>query len=603
MWRAVYLPNSVDILGDDGLLRYGRVVDVADNGLFIDFLCPNRRRELTAFGSIYLPTASEPLPTRGTNPLHAFAKASIPVEVLVRESLCGPWMWVPGEMNSLIPHEAPSSYGLAVVHWWNKIELQDIVPVERIRWRFPSPRGWWGAVGRPVPPQFAARLIEHFEGYVEGVVFKQPVAVAKGEFAKFSVSLPKRQKCFVVGNIDVERLNMELLLRDEPFCCVGITDGRIWCIGRRHTLAENTQKCYSKFQDFVLVLDLLPLYPNTRKLIALTPNDGPVDEFRAVPVELWREVFSHLDTCEQNRLRAVCCIWNGIVDLPALTDCLIAGTDGSVKGSGTSNFSCILRCMMSTVFHCLRPSTKHIILTDRQRILEMKDFLKVLHVIIYVGQRNPGIRLSAIYLRKLRCALSFGKMDFTGNCSVHHPDPAAPSILDGDWGEILLDDFIGTCGALPCDSLHLIRCRVPLSIRSYKKSAKIARYTYIPLTLTLSQVFVNTQLKLDGNFECAVWDALDGNLPVLDGDKLEKLSEELATIANNLDIQSTKARRILCATTPTDPRPSSLYRGEMWCTNGLMHLQLKNLSRITQHFLLQFMESVAPLPWHDDYSA
>ncbi|XP_055343631.1 uncharacterized protein LOC129591828 [Paramacrobiotus metropolitanus] len=42
--------DCVDVWSDEGPLQFGRVVDAGSDGLFIDFLCPGRRRHFVLFG-------------------------------------------------------------------------------------------------------------------------------------------------------------------------------------------------------------------------------------------------------------------------------------------------------------------------------------------------------------------------------------------------------------------------------------------------------------------------------------------------------------------------------------------------------------------------
>ncbi|XP_055348857.1 uncharacterized protein LOC129595773 isoform X2 [Paramacrobiotus metropolitanus] len=322
---VIYQPNSVDVLGDDGVLRYGRVVDVADTGLFIDFFCPNRRRELIPFGGVYLPTALEPLDLDKINEPHAGT-----VEVLIREAPRGPWMWVPAEVDILASHEDLRMYGMVAVSWWKKTEHRDILPVQRLRRRYARPCGWWSAVGRSAVWQFATRLIGRFMGNLEGGA-SQPVVVAKGMFSKWSVPLPEGYEHAEVWN-DLKRLNFKLMFSYERFCCVGIADGRLLFIERRLSAEETTSVTEARdlrlretLHDHAFLDELQLDYRHQPTGNPSAHIDSPADAFSALPRELWLEVLSHLDTREQNRLRAVCSAWDGIADALAASVVLWMG--------------------------------------------------------------------------------------------------------------------------------------------------------------------------------------------------------------------------------------------------------------------------------------
>ncbi|XP_055348854.1 uncharacterized protein LOC129595773 isoform X1 [Paramacrobiotus metropolitanus] len=372
---------------------------------------PQSTVELIPFDSIYLPAATKPLQTHGSDQPQIFAAATIAVEVLVRETASGPWIWIPGEMRSLVDYEVPSSYGMAVVQWWNKIKCQDIVPVERIRWRTPGPGGWWGAVGRPVPPQFVSLLAKKCVKMFEGAVITQPVAVTRGAFFICSFALPEGFECSVVKS-NLQSVNCLLSSDCMPFCCIDMAYGRLWRIQRRSLGGEYDTPEAHDIRVNELLQSLRSRYPsrwtlNTPMQIDSSESSATwVGEFPALSVELWLEVFSHLDTREQNRFRVVCSAWNCILTTPILTasivlvtgDCGMSELLGSDDIGITFDISSILvRWLSSTVFHSLRPSTKHIILSDRQRMLYTSDLLNVVDVMNYVGKHNTGIRFSAIY--------------------------------------------------------------------------------------------------------------------------------------------------------------------------------------------------------------
>ncbi|XP_055343634.1 uncharacterized protein LOC129591831 [Paramacrobiotus metropolitanus] len=79
--------DCVDVWSDEGPLQFGRVVDAGSDGLFIDFLCPGRRRHFVPFGRVFRVRGN------GMVPDWMRAHATWPVEVLWR---CHPheaWTW------------------------------------------------------------------------------------------------------------------------------------------------------------------------------------------------------------------------------------------------------------------------------------------------------------------------------------------------------------------------------------------------------------------------------------------------------------------------------------------------------------------------------
>ncbi|XP_055353090.1 uncharacterized protein LOC129599000 isoform X2 [Paramacrobiotus metropolitanus] len=95
--------NSVDVWDDSGRLLFGRVVDVAENGLYVDLLCAGRRRELVPYGRLFH-MRSCGLLKDGV----AAGDQRFPVEALLRPHPLSPWTWVSAQLELLCPEPEPS---------------------------------------------------------------------------------------------------------------------------------------------------------------------------------------------------------------------------------------------------------------------------------------------------------------------------------------------------------------------------------------------------------------------------------------------------------------------------------------------------------------
>ncbi|XP_055329588.1 uncharacterized protein LOC129582175 [Paramacrobiotus metropolitanus] len=190
MLCGIYTANSVDVVGDDGLRRHGRVVDVTDDGFLVDFLSSAEGRRLLPFGSkIFSPDR------------YPSAKSTT-TEVLMRQNSGDPWIWYTAE--HLRKH-----YGVVVVQWVDKDKAvhTDIVPDERVRER-----------------DLSSRLTE------------------RDEFEKVSVQLPAW-----CGSVSAEELRDQLHIHAPDsgfaadyfaFSLVDVVDGRLWYVHLRNISEE-----------------------------------------------------------------------------------------------------------------------------------------------------------------------------------------------------------------------------------------------------------------------------------------------------------------------------------------------------------------------------
>ncbi|XP_055348871.1 uncharacterized protein LOC129595786 [Paramacrobiotus metropolitanus] len=183
-------PGYVDVLGDDNLFRRGRVVDVSDKGLFIDF-CPNRPHEFTPFIRIFKVLKSvhdERRRRLGYASAYGKPDGTIPVDALMRATPSGPWTWFPAEIINVARGIRHERCGVAIVQWMQEEQRTDLVPVERLRWRVA--RDWWATVGLATPAQLPSSGNWHDYYKVHGLG-SRPEPVEPGCFEKRTIPFPK----------------------------------------------------------------------------------------------------------------------------------------------------------------------------------------------------------------------------------------------------------------------------------------------------------------------------------------------------------------------------------------------------------------------------
>ncbi|XP_055357529.1 uncharacterized protein LOC129602523 [Paramacrobiotus metropolitanus] len=97
----------VDVLVDGGQLQHGRVINVVEGGLLIDFQCPAQRSHFIAYGRIF---------HRSHAVYELSWRENVHVLVLLRRHPDGAWIWYPGRILPLAVHH----YGNAE---WVQVQL------------------------------------------------------------------------------------------------------------------------------------------------------------------------------------------------------------------------------------------------------------------------------------------------------------------------------------------------------------------------------------------------------------------------------------------------------------------------------------------------
>ncbi|XP_055349721.1 uncharacterized protein LOC129596464 isoform X2 [Paramacrobiotus metropolitanus] len=579
--------NAVYVQGRDERMRYGRVVDVAEDGLFIDLLCRNRRREYAPFGSVFFPdlTSSQDLVR-----LYTLQRSGVPLEVLVPETPSGPWIWLPGKISCQGPWDKA---GGAIVRWRSPDSgalCSDFIPAQRLR----------SVPDANVP------------------------AVQQGSFIKRSVDLGKKYRSLTTEESGalVKRLNSYSLCLLSPVFMVELVDGKLHYIYKLGNAERSIspRKVLSKFViPFHKQLLKIVKYPLTTlvndngKTLALpaqhlvghaersTASDGGTSErddrfhkkffrlFRRsaekskpeakeigvtmpLPAELWQEVFSHLDTVTQTKLRVVCVTWNRLLDAPALRSTLVI-RDNYKEGRFGHYPS------LASIFKCLLPGIERIVITHLQETEGMSRHYArmVFDLIQYAVDHQLGNRLRTVHLHRVR--LQF-LLSCRAECAMHQ---------SAEHTYYWLQKFTAKYQRWHCHTVHLVDCVVVLDCEFYTAPPRGFK--------AHSKINIGT-LRLPGNDDCSgreFWDALEAALPLPHEQELRKLFHWL-TVCRDSSTQfyfEKAVCKILCATQSFDPRPWSHYRGKLWCLEGLRDLQLKKLSRVTLYFLVEVQKQTA----------
>ncbi|XP_055352280.1 uncharacterized protein LOC129598414 [Paramacrobiotus metropolitanus] len=564
MPSGMHRENAVDVLFDDGMMRYGRVVDVAVNGLFVNLLCPNRRREFVPFDRLFVLSKTSEAELAGV-----FSKKSskIPVEVLVEETRLGPWIWIPGEAVSF---GCGMQHGI-VAKWrrpCNGEACTDFVPSERIRWT--------------VQTELNRRRLAHLQGTAWAESGSSsldhhaaPDHAGPGTFVKQTLQLDDEFRSLSAEETAalMKRLNgCEVDFLNCTVAVVDVVDGGVVYICRpdhshrgdswtRHVLAAVA----SFDEEMVSGSDLTHEVPTT--------NDQ-----KPLPGELFMEVFSYLDTVTQMALRAVCAAWNAMLEEPVLSGRITM----SLFDYTASKWRFHRYLPVAAVYKRLQLGTQHITMTHSgQRDCPapnaaIEDAVQLCAMSNFVTQLRTGIRLRRLHLDHFYWDLLIdAAADCAGatECVLHQIDPAAVETV-AQWDLHQLQEFIGVGGSLPCSTLLLTNGEVNLVCPFFF----LERVETASVTVEIRTV----PLPIGADFGCALWEAMDALLPVPDKQKVEELLQRLQ---REQDLQQVVCK-MLCTLHSADPRPSAHYHGKQWCEDGLRDLQLDKLSRIARHLLV-----------------
>ncbi|XP_055340198.1 uncharacterized protein LOC129589450 [Paramacrobiotus metropolitanus] len=528
--------TSVEVLGADGMMRYARVVDLADDGLFVDMLCPNRRREHVPYNSVFRLNNT---PVDKYNVHYNGYRSALSVEVQVPETPLGPWIWLSGETDRFERHAAHEQYAGSVVHWRRKedgVLCSDFVPIGRLR--------------IPVDKTLLLRRMMRNKRSADDDDAVPSDHIRPGTFVQRTVKLDDEFSYISAHKAEalVKRLNSCEYVA-ELSSGSGYANG-IHFLDLVHGQLRYVSQEKTKLTLWYLFSILTDIWPR---------ESATITEELALPGELWLEVFSSLDTVTQTKLRAVCAVWNALLNAPALRRRILVG-DYDDKSWEFLN--------LATLYKCLHPGTRHIAIDARNRQMNMGDMMELCDMIRYVADQRTRIRLLTLQLSKLTFPLQIGHVvngTVAGDCRQHPRDPS-DTWTDPEYSCGRLSHFIAVCSSLPCDTVVMTNC-----VMSWDY------WVLVWMEIPLTRLPVN-------QFRCALCDALDAVMPVPSAMKVQALNDQKLY---RLPYRCNK--EILCATQSADPRPSAHFRGKKWCVDGLRDLQLEKLSRISLNFLVELV--------------
>ncbi|XP_055344457.1 uncharacterized protein LOC129592442 [Paramacrobiotus metropolitanus] len=349
--------NAVDALVD-GQLQHGRVINLADKGLIIDFECPAQRAQFVEYGRVFHYTAN----TGRSN--------VVAVQVLLRRHPDGVWIWYPGRViQSSLCKKA--EYVEAQLPQGN---VKELLPLAQVR---PAPAEGVCAEGRVRRGDFVIRSCQ----MPAGGLSNQPPRIVK----KFKAELNEVGMAIFVSLLG-ETLTYLQIQDAQP---LKMRQLKIIC-----ELARKRKPPTRSSQPAAIPITLNNGPRSSRK----RKNFGSDDEGMRLPVELLVELFQSLDSIGQVRCRRVCALWNTLLTTDAyFPDVRVSGNcaDGDYPAVYFSEDG--MYWVVECVLKCLSSHTKMLGLS-RMDLFECRQLMAPIHHAL------PGRRLPLLVLHN--CNLS-----------------------------------------------------------------------------------------------------------------------------------------------------------------------------------------------------
>ncbi|XP_055344470.1 uncharacterized protein LOC129592451 [Paramacrobiotus metropolitanus] len=356
---AVHEWNAVDVLVN-GQLQHGRVINVAEKALLIDFECPTQRAQLIEYGRVF--QCKENAERSMTN-----------VQVLLRRHPDAAWIWYPGRV---IPIEGfLYEYAEYVEVRLPKGNVKELLPLAQVR---PRSAGWKSKLR---PMRRGDFMIRSCRMPTPGLS-KQPAWVVK----KFKAELVRVGKAAFISllgdtltyfqRVDELLLTMELLVS----------------ICKLAKKRSDTPRWSGP-----LTISSVSRTSRKRKISGSEAQGFPL------PVEVLAEIFRSLDSIGRVRCRRVCPLWNIILTTEAyFPDVRVSGNcaDGDYPAMDFCEDG--MYWVVACVLKCLSSHTKTLMLS-RLDLFECRQLIAPLHHV------RPGRPVPTLVL--FNCHLSGPLLD------------------------------------------------------------------------------------------------------------------------------------------------------------------------------------------------
>ncbi|XP_055353985.1 uncharacterized protein LOC129599700 [Paramacrobiotus metropolitanus] len=517
--HPVYAWNSVDVLTESGLFQHGEVIDVAENGLIVDFHCNEQRSQLVSYDKIF--SASTAPCSAGyhiwylelrKNPA---VKENASVQVLWRAHPGAAWLWYPGRLLSK-PMFFPFYVDLLIVQiqpgGWQSAEL---FPGQQVR--FPPSRE--ALAKRALRPNAfvvrECRLPKH--NWLTGTDDRRrrqlkawwSVRVVSVQNAVARLLQPSDARPLTKKNLVGQKRENDFALENEcPRENIDHDDSGMPSRKKRKTDADSEQP------------DMDARIPTETHLLC--------------------EIFQSLDTTSRQKLRRVCPLWNTV----------LTGADSvhTVRVSFAMTPALIgVYGAVGSMFKCLHTTTQWL-------IVEHVGCGEVGAVLTVIGRMLRTFHIKEIVFHKVNFEWS-ESVDFPIADEVIVPEEQSQDVMQNIWR---LAGVLKVWAAF-CEALRLWRCE----FRCMGQMAAVIPRATIPLDAA----------DLPEQF----WDLYEAHL-ARDGLELEYFAEKIRA---GSAVFRHVVTELLEGYQSCDPRLTTHYRGKTWTEENLQDLDVSQLTTIT----------------------
>ncbi|XP_055353189.1 uncharacterized protein LOC129599075 [Paramacrobiotus metropolitanus] len=364
-----YTWNTVEVFVD-GLLQLGKVINVAENGLIIDFGCTGLHSEFVEYGRVFHSgvlwtwwAAMDRL-VRGLKGIDLDVNKDPTVQVLLRAGPDCPWIWYPGRAWSL-GKEPPFANAFIVEAQLPYGAVKVLLPTEQVR-----------------RPPTDAELSRH-----------------RAHFVIRSCPLPP---CATGLPVPFEILTATLFQEREVLCIKVLNETLQYLQLGFHT-ALQPDKLSEVYARLKLQRNLnggisAHLFVRTAAM-RLDPKctESVSCELPFLPI-LLVEVLQSLDSINRTRCLRVCALWNGILTTDAsFRDVWVSGRREESLSPGMSPLFWAVTCLL----HCVNRQTKIVVLMH----MELSDCDAAATMVRYII--GSGNRVGTLLF---------------GRCSLEHHD-------------------------------------------------------------------------------------------------------------------------------------------------------------------------------------
>ncbi|XP_055355122.1 uncharacterized protein LOC129600613 [Paramacrobiotus metropolitanus] len=549
--HPVHQWNSVDVLTESGLFQHGEVVEVAENGLIVDFRCSEQRSQFVSYDKIFDAGVAP-----RSEPYHNWLEelqwnraltTNACVQVLWRSHPGAAWLWYPARLlhrGFFFPFD---SIGLvfAIVKLDGRLQTE-LFSAEQVRFR-PSKEelakralkeGCFAVREQRLPADFlsttTSQASDHFRQYLQLFEHVQVIAVLSG-----TLKYVQRKDATPLTKEDVAEK----------------------CEESRNAFAQLQRREHQEKEVPGLRSLNAIEFPQKRKLLD-DDAQSEVEWVLPTATHLLREIFHSLDSVSREKLRRVCPLWNDLLsDADSAKTVRISFSMNPFFPQEEENFTYVYGAVAG-LLKFINGSTQRLII----ECVNAENLDGALAVIKWV-LRDKHLKQLILH-----------DVEFISDDLF-----AAEYVYSGDVDDAEVEGRGNTLvRRLAKDLTNLAPCCEEVRLRRCEINCRQQMTVIVP----------HATIKLDAaDIEAQFWNLYEANLPC-DGVNVQETAEWIRTGSAEL---RTMIVKYLKEWQSDDPRLTTQYRDHEWTVENLNELDVSKLTALT----LRALKEVLPEEMED----